>query len=161
MSTPAPERSPCPVGASCGEVGSEVGSIKGLADAGRCRTLCAVHGGFCARCCAVLSTYVANGDAVGNFGWEAPARQRPPQPPCGLLGAKLHLPGLEGSPRQTGGVWSVGWPSCCEPGALGPRCKTSGAARLLRTALSCSTLVALSRQPASPSRERRGALPRE
>ena len=57
--TPAPERSPCPVGASCGELGSEVGSIKGLANAGRCRRLCAVRGGLCARCCAVLSTYRA------------------------------------------------------------------------------------------------------
>ena len=57
--TPDSERTSCPVGASCGEAGSEVGSIDGLADAGRGLRLCAVRGGLCARCCAVLSTCVA------------------------------------------------------------------------------------------------------
>ena len=57
--TPDSERTSCPVGASCGEAGSEVGSIDGLPDAGRGLRLCAVRGGLCARCCAVLSTCVA------------------------------------------------------------------------------------------------------
>ena len=57
---------------------------------------------LCARGCAVLSTYMANGDAVGEFGYETPARQRPPQPPCGLLGAKLLLSGPRGQPKASG-----------------------------------------------------------
>ena len=148
--TPAPERSPCPVGASCGELGSEVGSIKGLANAGRCRRLCAVRGGLCARCCAVLSTYRANGDAVGEFGYEAPARQRPPQPPCGLLCVKLLLSGLEGSPRQAGGRvgrWVAELLRASESRALGPRwsCQRGGA-----TPADCVELVhARGAQPAA------------
>ena len=104
--TPDSERISCPVGASCGEAGSEVGSIDGLADAGRCRRLCAVRGGLCARCCAVLSTCVAMSrcGAVGDSGCEAAACTRPPRPPCGPPGAVLllvtpPLSGLKGPKR--------------------------------------------------------------
>ena len=73
--------------------------------------------------------------------------------------------GPRGQPKASGrACGALGWLSCCEQanaGHLDHAGVASGAARLLRTALSWSTLAALSRQPASPSRERCGALPRE
>ena len=149
--TPAPERSPCPVGTSCGELGSEVGSIKGLANAGRCRRLCAVRGGLCARCCAVLSTYtwpmLIPSATLGTRLQPASGHR---SLLCGLLGAKLLLSGLESSPRQAGGRvgrWVAELLRASERKALGPRwsCQRGGA-----TPADCVELVhARGAQPAA------------
>ena len=157
--TPAPPCSPCPVGTSCGGDGSEeVGSVKGPAEAGRCRKLCAVRGGLCARCCVVLSAWAAKGDDIDDLG-QAPASLTQPflRPPI----REVSPLGPRGQPKASGRASGAVGCRAAESQATRTVLDASGVARLLRTALRWSTLPALSRQPASPSRARRGALPSE